>query len=85
MTDASESRTRVSLLERIRQHPEDEAAWHEFVSDTAPKSGPGAGAGSCRKPMPAGSLDLLWFIRDSKTLVTRGKDGRYRAWDIGTG
>jgi RNA polymerase sigma-70 factor (ECF subfamily) len=37
MSDASDSRTRVSLLDRICQNPGDQVAWNEFVSRYSPK------------------------------------------------
>jgi RNA polymerase sigma-70 factor (ECF subfamily) len=37
MSDASDSRTRVSLLARVCQNPDDQVAWNEFVSRYSPK------------------------------------------------
>src|SRR5436309_14586150 len=37
MGDSHGSQTRISLLERLRQDPEDQAAWNEFVARYAPK------------------------------------------------
>jgi RNA polymerase sigma-70 factor (ECF subfamily) len=37
MSDAPDSRTRVSLLGRMRQTPDDEATWNEFVARYSPK------------------------------------------------
>jgi RNA polymerase sigma-70 factor (ECF subfamily) len=37
MDDASDPRTRISLLDRIRQHPEDQVAWNEFVNRYSPQ------------------------------------------------
>jgi RNA polymerase sigma factor (sigma-70 family) len=37
MRDVSDSRTRVSLLDRICQNPDDQAAWNEFVARYSPK------------------------------------------------
>jgi RNA polymerase sigma factor (sigma-70 family) len=37
MNDASDPRTRVSLLDRICHHPEDQAAWNEFVDRYSPQ------------------------------------------------
>jgi RNA polymerase sigma-70 factor (ECF subfamily) len=37
MSDASDSRTRVTLLDRICQSPGDEATWNEFVARYSPK------------------------------------------------
>jgi RNA polymerase sigma-70 factor (ECF subfamily) len=37
MSDAPDSRTRVSLLVRVCQNPGDQAAWNEFVSRYSPK------------------------------------------------
>ena len=37
MSNASDSRTRVSLLARVCQSPDDQMAWNEFVSRYSPK------------------------------------------------
>ena len=37
MSDASDSRTRVSLLDRLCRNPDDQSTWNEFVSRYSPK------------------------------------------------
>jgi RNA polymerase sigma-70 factor (ECF subfamily) len=44
MSDASDSRTRITLLDRICQNPADQATWNEFVARYSPRI-----SGWCRR------------------------------------
>ena len=44
--------TSPSLLERVGQNVNDQAAWDEFVGSMVPKSMRGAATGICKNPMP---------------------------------
>ena len=62
MTDAKGSATSVTLLERLRQNPRDEAAWEEFVGRYRPKI-----HGWCRD---RGLQEALTTAANRATLVT---------------
>ena len=66
-----ESRTRASLLARLRQAPADQAAWGSSWSATAASSMAGAATGAFRKPMR----------RMSRRTCSSGSPAKMRGFD----